>query len=138
MMKRKLDDILLIDDDMTVNFMHGVIIENEKVTNSFHVTETAEDALKFLSSNKPDLILLDLNLPKTDGWEFLERYKKMLPAADRSRIIVLSSSANPDDKKRAEASPGIAGFYNKPLTKEVLLEIYEDTLKSISKNNSAD
>lgn len=129
-MKSKLENVLLIDDDMTVNFMHTFIIENEHITHTVKIAETAEAALKILSSERPDLILLDLNMPKTNGWEFLDRYKKMVPASGRSRIVVLSSSANPDDKKRAEGSPEIAGFYNKPLTKELLLEIYNDTQSS--------
>lgn len=130
-MKSRLENVLLIDDDMTVNFMHSFIIENENITNSLNIAETAEAALKILAIEKPDLILLDLNMPKTDGWEFLDQYKKLVPAAQRSRIVILSSSANPDDKARAEGSPDISGFYNKPLTKEVLVEIYNEIQKSI-------
>ncbi len=129
-MKARLDNILLIDDDMTVNFMHSYIIEAENIAISFNTAETAEAALKILATKKPDLILLDLNMPKTNGWDFLELYKKMFPPSLRSRIIVLSSSANPDDKRRAEESADIAGFYNKPLTKEMLLEIYNNMQKA--------
>jgi CheY-like chemotaxis protein len=129
----KLHTILLIDDDMTVNFIHAQIIETEKITDSLRVAETAESALQILSAEKPDLILLDLNMPKINGWEFIAEYKKRIPAAQRSRIVILSSSANPDDKVRAEKAPEISGFYNKPLTKEALREIYTDTRKSISR-----
>jgi CheY-like chemotaxis protein len=132
-MKSKLGNILLIDDDMTVNFIHRTIIEAEKITKSLRVAETAQAALEFLSREKPDLILLDLNMPRIDGWEFITEYKKIVPEAERSRIVVLSSSANPDDKLRAEKSPEISGFYNKPLTKEIMREIYDETRKSISR-----
>ncbi len=131
-MKSQLENVLLIDDDMTVNFMHSFLIESEKITKSLSIAETAELALQKVSAEKPDLILLDLNMPKTNGWEFLDQYKKLVPAPHRSRIVILSSSANPDDKLRAENSPEISGFYSKPLTKELLIEIYSDTRKSIS------
>ena len=131
-MKSQLENILLIDDDMTVNFMHSFLIESETITRSLSIAESAELALKKVSEERPDLILLDLNMPKTNGWEFLVQYKKLIPAPLRSRIVVLSSSANPDDKLRAENSPDIAGLYSKPLTKEMLIEIYNDTQKFIS------
>ncbi len=131
-MKGQLQNVLLIDDDMTVNFMHSFLIESEEITKSLSIAETAESALQKVASEKPDLILLDLNMPRTNGWEFLDQYKKLIPASHRSRIVILSSSANPDDKLRAENSPEIAGFYSKPLTKEVLLEIYSETKKFIS------
>ena len=130
-MKDKLNNILLIDDDMTVNFLHTFIIESEKITKSLKIAETAEEALEILAVEKPDLILLDLNMPKTDGWQFLAQYRKIVPPAQRSCIVILSSSADPDDKLLAERSPDISGFYNKPLTKEILHKIVNDTNKSI-------
>jgi CheY-like chemotaxis protein len=123
-MKNKLDNILLIDDDMTVNFLHSHMIESEKIANSLSIAETGELALKIVAKETPDLILLDLNMPKMDGWEFLKEYKKMIPASKRSPIVILSSSANPDDKQRADSSAEISGFYNKPLTKKALLQIF--------------
>lgn len=126
-MKNKLNNILLIDDDMTVNFLHTFMIESEEVTNSLQIAETAEEALAILATEKPDLILLDLNMPKTDGWQFLAQYRKLIPSSRRSRIVILSSSADPDDKLLAERSPDVSGFYNKPLTKEILVRIVRDT-----------
>lgn len=132
-MKTKLKNILLIDDDMTVNFLHTFMIESEQVSESFQIAETAEEALSILSSESPDLILLDLNMPRTDGWTFLSKYRKLVPPARRSRIVILSSSANPDDRLLAERSPDISGFYNKPLTKEALARIVSDTQKNARK-----
>ncbi|MDQ3109295.1 MAG: response regulator [Bacteroidota bacterium] len=130
-MESKLNTILLIDDDMTVNFIHSQIIEAEKITKSLLIAETAEKALEIVSGEKPDLILLDLNMPKTDGWQFLTQYRKKVPPSRRSRIIILSSSADPDDKLMAQRSPDISGFYSKPLTKETMREIYNNTRKPI-------
>jgi CheY-like chemotaxis protein len=132
-MKDKLKNILLIDDDMTVNFLHTFMIESEEVTNSLRIAETAEEALTILKSEKPDLILLDLNMPKTDGWQFLAQYRKLVPSSRRSRIVILSSSADPDDKLLAERSPDVSGFYNKPLTKETLVRIVRDTQRLLRK-----
>jgi len=129
-MKHKLDTVLLVDDDFTVNYLHAFIINGEQLAETLEIAETGEQALDLIrrlvasGAALPNLILLDLNMPKMDGWKFIEEYKKLrMPQQKEHVLIILSSSANPDDKRRAEQIKEVAGFYNKPLTAEMLRTI---------------
>lgn len=132
-MSQKLNCIVLIDDDEPTNFIHKLVIDRYQCAERIEVFQDARKAISFLTSPengvyvKPDLILLDINMPGMNGWEFLQAYAK-LPEEQRAQIVVLmlTTSLNPDDKMRADSTEGVAGFLSKPLTKELLKEILEN------------
>ena len=62
----------------------------------------------------PDLILLDLDMPQMDGWEFLDALAGQ-PRAAGVRVFLLTSSINADDRAKAAGHPGVHGFFTKPL-----------------------
>lgn len=66
------------------------------------------------SISVPDLILLDLDMPVMDGWEFLDAFTA-LPIAEQVCIFVLTSSIYPDDRERAKNYRAVKGFFSKPL-----------------------
>src|SRR4051812_35217001 len=113
-MKKKLNCILLVDDDDEDNFFHKIVIERMDVTDCIEVAENGIEALKFLKKENqaiPELIFLDINMPKMNGWEFLEEYKKLSPDQKaRITIMMLTTSANPDDIKRAESIEEVDGY----------------------------
>jgi len=124
-MKTKLDRILLIDDDEATNFLHQLIIEKMDITNDLVVKEDGKVAIEYLMTKKntfyptPNLILLDINMPKMNGWEFLESYKDLSEEQRGENIIVmLSASLNPDDMTKAKEIALVKDFKNKPLTEE--------------------
>jgi CheY-like chemotaxis protein len=131
-MGKKLNCILLIDDDEPTNFLHRRVIERHECADKVEVFQDAQSALEFLTMHtdgtyaQPDLILLDINMPGMNGWEFMDAYEK-LPAEQRGRIVVmmLTTSLNPDDKQHADSIQGVKGFLAKPLTKQLLQEILE-------------
>ncbi len=128
-MNKRLNCILLIDDDVEGNFFHQIVIKEMNITEHIEVALGGEEAIKFLTKENqtpPDLIFLDINMPKMNGWEFLEVYKK-LSVEQKAKVIVvmLTTSENPEDRKRAEQDPEIVGFNSKPLTEEMLNEILE-------------
>jgi CheY-like chemotaxis protein len=64
--------------------------------------------------NIPDLILLDLDMPVMDGWEFLDAFVK-LPIAKQVCVFVLTSSIHPNDREKAKNYSIVKGFFSKPL-----------------------
>ncbi len=70
------------------------------------------------------LIFLDINMPVMDGWEFAEAFSKLdQEQKGNSKIIMLTSSINPDDKERASQLSSISGFQSKILSIEALKEV---------------
>ena len=124
---KKLKCILLIEDNEFVNVYNRKIIEKLNVTDRIEVIEDGNEGLDYLSkednkNEKPDLILLDINMPRMNGWEFIEEYLK-LDRQRKTRIVILSTSPNPDDIKKYSSFPEIICFEKKPLTKEKIRSI---------------
>ncbi|REG92788.1 response regulator [Algoriphagus antarcticus] len=128
-MKRKLNSILLVDDDPDDNFYHQIVINKMNMVNQIDIAANGIEALAYLKKEEcvaPDIIFLDLNMPKMNGWEFLEEYKHLgISVKAKVLIVILTTSANPDDIKRAKEIEDVTGFETKPLTKELLREILE-------------
>jgi len=126
-MKNKLNCILLIDDDDADNYIHQMIINDMNITDNIIVVENGLQALDYLkNSNKnyPELIFLDINMPATNGWEFLKKYNDLY--ADnkhKTLIIMLTTSENPQDKNKAFEISDSIEFINKPLTEKILRDI---------------
>jgi len=126
-MKKKLNCILLVDDDSEDNIYHKIILKNMDIVNCIDVVVNGVEALAYLNKENqipPELIFLDLNMPKMNGWEFLEQYK-YLDDKQKARIVImiLTTSANPDHIKKAKEIKEVTGFETKPLTKEIMTEI---------------
>lgn len=129
-MSKKVNCILLIDDNPDDNFYHERVIRKSSAANLVVTKQTGNEALEYLLSKNehpqahPDLIFLDINMPGMNGWEFLEEYKKLDKALQGSVVVVmLTSSDNPEDKTRAKSFSVPFDFKTKPLTKEILEEV---------------
>ncbi|WP_433579333.1 response regulator [Nocardia brasiliensis] len=100
-------DILLIEDDPGDELMTREAFEDNKIGNTLHVAHDGQEALDFLyrqgdyaDAPLPDLILLDLNLPKYDGRQVLERIKAD-PDLAHIPVVVLTTSAAEEDILRS-------------------------------------
>lgn len=134
-MKQKLKCILVIDDDEPTNFFTRMILEEMDCAEHIETVQSGQEALEYLAKSEgpktgvhhcpsPDLIFLDINMPAMNGWEFLEEYRKMT-VQHRIIMVMLTTSLFPEDKTRAEATPEISGFENKPITKEKVKAVVE-------------
>ncbi|MDX1772546.1 response regulator [Oceanihabitans sediminis] len=133
---RKFNTILLIDDDIATNEYHEIIINIAGVANKVHSVTSGQEGLDYLTSKgnyngkedsfpQPDLIFLDINMPAMNGFEFMEEYENLDEGQKGKHIFVmLTSSLNPDDKKRAIENNYIQDFMDKPLTKELVLKLH--------------
>ncbi len=83
-----------------------------------------EEIFKYLSNgsnSRPDIILLDINMPICDGWKFLENYSLLKKSYTKDiNIYVVTSSIDPKDQQRAELSPFVKEFVSKPITVDFL------------------
>jgi CheY-like chemotaxis protein len=96
-------DVLLVEDDPGDELMTREAFEDNKIRNNLHVVRDGEAALDFLyrrgehtSAPRPDLILLDLNLPKYDGRQVLEKIKSDQDLQDIPVVVLTTSAAEED------------------------------------------
>ncbi len=126
---KQINCILLIDDNPSENSYNKILIEEMNIAEYIEIAESGFDALNYLTDKNnifPDLIFLDLNMPKMNGWEFLKLYGD-LPQQNKTNtiVVVLSNSSNPDDVNRALEIKEITNFELKPITKHALKEIVD-------------
>ena len=133
---KKINCILLIDDNMADNEFHKIIIKKSGVCDDVRVVTDGKKALEYLENTGkknqpelfplPELIYLDINMPGMNGFEFLEAYKKTAEKLHSKVVIVmLTTSLNNIDQIRAEASGEVDEFEIKPLTEDSLKNTIE-------------
>lgn len=123
---KTLDRIMLVDDDSNTNLFNRIILEKASAANEIVEFQNGHDALSYLDTGKNyvDLILLDINMPVMNGWQFLDEYQKLDENKKASIVVImLTSSVNNDDRKRAEQLGFIREFINKPLNSETVEQI---------------
>ncbi|MEM8772580.1 MAG: response regulator [Pseudomonadota bacterium] len=122
-----LNEVILIDDDEVDNETHARVLKKSGVVKNVRVFQYAEQALEYLRENddaKADLILLDINMPRMNGFEFLTAYASLgAMKSDRPVVIMLTTSSHPGDRALAENTPGLTDFLQKPLTPPVFASI---------------
>ena len=96
--------------------------------------QEALDSLKAIIKNKeklPDVILLDLNMPILDGWQFLDEFVQ-INLDQKITIYVVSSSVDPADVLKAQEYSVVSNYIVKPVSMEVLQEIFQDIKRDIT------
>lgn len=136
-MTKKIQCVMLVDDNKIDNFFHERIIKKHDASIEVLLMPFAEEALEYLKvgeKQQPELIFLDINMPGMNGWEFLEEYHKLPNENQQSMIVVmLTTSENPDDRAKALTHGILSDFRSKPLTKEMfeeVIDIYNQSLNN--------
>ncbi len=116
--------VWLVDDDDIFRYTAERILKKGGLKNIMGY-ECAESALEDLKKNhSPDIILLDINMPAMDGWEFLEAYAQGMPKFQwQCRIFVVSSSVYEPDQAKASSHPYVSDYLCKPLSVNHVEEI---------------
>lgn len=120
---------LLVDDDPTVIFLVKRLFQHEGLPNALTTFLSPVEALTFLRQQAPlgslpQVILLDLNMPILNGWEFLEALEPLKEQLrDHCLVYILTSSLAPSDMNRAKCNPLVAGLLHKPLDRHEIQAI---------------
>jgi CheY-like chemotaxis protein len=125
-MKNKLTYII-DDDKLTVKLM-SILISKNKFCEEIQSFNNAQSAIAKLkenwndNKNLPDAILLDLNMPVMDGWQFLDEFI-LLPIKKEISIFIMTSSIDPADIEMAKKYDVIKDYIMKPITAQKLNEL---------------
>lgn len=130
-MKRKLNRVVLIDDDLLTNKINTRIIEKLELSEEIVAFQNAKLALAYLQEKlpsgefpQPDLIFLDINMPIMNGWEFLDAYQHIKPEQKANQILMmLTSSPSPEDQQKAQQYQIVNGYLEKPLRIDMVLDV---------------
>ena len=123
---------MLIDDSDIDNMVNKHILSKSNVAENIIVFTTANDALTYLEKNKdsvdeyviPQIILLDINMPIMNGFGFLVEFEKMSEKlVDKIKVIMLTSSVDPNDIRRSKEYKSVKSFISKPLSLEHIVNI---------------
>jgi CheY-like chemotaxis protein len=118
-------NFLLVDDDNVFNFISKATLEQMHIVKDIRTALNGKEALGLFASYYqgllPDIILLDINMPIMNGFEFLEAFNQLtLRGKEKIKIIVVTSSQDPEDIRKAKGL-GAMECISKPLRTETLL-----------------
>ena len=118
-------NILLVDDDSIANFLIEKIVQSTGLARNIFTALNGKEALEYFyhDNEVPEIVLLDLNMPVMNGFEFLKAFQ-ILELKDKEDVLIImvTSSVNPSDLEKAR-SLGIRYYLTKPISAEMLRSI---------------
>jgi CheY-like chemotaxis protein len=126
----KINTVCIIDDDGLYTMLLKKKLEKLDLCHQVQSFPNGENAIvtireKLVASDAlPDIILLDINMPVMNGWEFMEEFMKLLPDIQKKITVYISSSSiDLEDKMKAASYKAIESYLTKPIENDTLLGI---------------
>ena len=124
--------VLLVDDDEINNFISIKLIKKALLNTEIMACLNGKFAIDQLveiqrkdPDKMPDYILLDINMPIMNGWEFLDEYKRLnIDPVGKCKIFIISSSVFSNDINKARSYPLVKDFISKPLNVDKIKELF--------------
>lgn len=127
MLKSNSVEVLIAEDDMIIARLEKYSLE-KTVNCTPVICNNGKEAIKYLDNRKdkeaPILVILDLNMPVIDGWNFLEILEKK-EYCQHVFVVVVTSSIFQEDQKRALDNPQVIGYFVKPLFRAHFEQIFQ-------------
>ena len=128
-----LDIALLIDDSDIDNMVNKRVVQKAGLSSDITVKNSAQSAIEYLkeiaendTERIPGVIFLDIRMPQIDGFGFLELFEELPEAIhNKSEIVMLSSSIDAADYRKAMDNRFVKQFLNKPLHKESVINLVD-------------
>jgi CheY-like chemotaxis protein len=133
MSAKKYKTVMLIDDNEIDNLINQKMIEAASITENIYTHTGAKSAIEFLRNMEkmevadkvlPDVIFLDIDMPLMDGFQFLDEFERLTPITKKKcKIVMLTSSINPQDFSRSKKYNNVKLYLNKPLSHESISKL---------------
>ena len=124
--------IAVVDDDSVYQFTACRTLLATRMANQILQFQNGKEALLFLRNGHnglqplPDIIFLDINMPVTDGWAFLEEFHQLKSGLGKDiKIYMVSSSIDPRDRNRARNYPEVTDYMEKPISMSKFSEVLQ-------------
>ncbi|WP_394759757.1 two-component system response regulator [Flavobacterium sp.] len=124
---RKVNLTYIIDDDNIFVFVLKKILDRNENFDQVFDFKNGEEVLDLLSDKNntfPNIILLDINMPVIDGWQFLEEIEK-LPNKEKLNVFIMSSSIDTNDIEKSKSFSTVKDFISKPINNDKLNKLIE-------------
>jgi CheY-like chemotaxis protein len=130
---KKYHTVMLIDDNEIDNLINQKMIEAASIAENIYTHTGAKSAIEFLRNMEklevadkvlPDVIFLDIDMPLMDGFQFLDEFERLTNVAKKKcKIVMLTSSINPQDFNRSKKYENVRLYLNKPLSHDSIVKL---------------
>lgn len=121
-------ELLIVDDDEMMLFLHERIIKKCKFKTPSYSFRNGKEVLDYIlgerEKRKKYLILLDINMPVMNGWEFLDALNKE-GSKSRVFVVIISSSLDIEDLEKSQQYSQVIDYLEKPIKSELLLTLMQ-------------
>lgn len=131
--EKKYKTIMLIDDNEIDNLINQKIVEASNICENIFSHTGGKSAIEFLKNMEkipsaiealPEVIFLDIDMPLMDGFQFLDEFETLTDATKaHCKIVMLTSSINPQDVNKSQKYHFVKKYINKPLTQDNLKKL---------------